>query len=195
MTTFRRDIETDGRHATVAFSTSIDQDAARRDFTMNALYADAAGYVIDPLGGLPDVGAHLPTTSLLIGLRDHIASAWRQHSRWKRFFVNSRAALGLDRQDSEKTLLCRCGADPRRRAYQARKKYRQRTYLPMQLHCTSLSTIRVSQIFANENDLHLRTSGIWRQLPFVVAIDDRQQFLIGDMSSRGSVAALAEIWP
>ena len=55
VTTFRRDIETDGRHATVAFSTSIHQDAARRDFTMNALYADAAGYVIDPLGGLPDV--------------------------------------------------------------------------------------------------------------------------------------------
>jgi poly(A) polymerase len=55
VTTFRRDIDTDGRHATVAFSTDIAQDAARRDFTMNALYADAAGTVIDPLDGLPDL--------------------------------------------------------------------------------------------------------------------------------------------
>ena len=40
VTTFRRDVETDGRHATVAFSTDVAEDAARRDFTMNALYAD-----------------------------------------------------------------------------------------------------------------------------------------------------------
>ncbi len=55
ITTFRQDTATDGRHATVSFTTSIAQDAARRDFTMNALYADAAGNVIDPLGGLDDV--------------------------------------------------------------------------------------------------------------------------------------------
>lgn len=55
VTTFRQDVETDGRHAVVAFTTSIAQDAARRDFTMNALYADAAGNIIDPLGGLTDV--------------------------------------------------------------------------------------------------------------------------------------------
>jgi poly(A) polymerase len=54
VTTFRRDVETDGRRAVVAFSTHIEEDAARRDFTMNALYADARGNVLDPLGGLPD---------------------------------------------------------------------------------------------------------------------------------------------
>ncbi|MFC0280619.1 CCA tRNA nucleotidyltransferase [Falsigemmobacter intermedius] len=55
ITTFRSDVETDGRHATVAFSKDIHEDAARRDFTMNALYADAAGEVIDPLGsGIAD---------------------------------------------------------------------------------------------------------------------------------------------
>ncbi|TGN45943.1 CCA tRNA nucleotidyltransferase, partial [Paracoccus liaowanqingii] len=60
VTTFRRDVETDGRHATVAFSTDLAEDAARRDFTMNALYADASGQVIDPVGGLPDlVARHL----------------------------------------------------------------------------------------------------------------------------------------
>ncbi|MFV0492535.1 MAG: CCA tRNA nucleotidyltransferase [Pseudorhodobacter sp.] len=57
VTTFRRDLETDGRHAVVAFSASVAEDAARRDFTMNALYADRQGQVIDPLDGLPDLMA------------------------------------------------------------------------------------------------------------------------------------------
>ena len=55
VTTFRRDVETDGRRAVVAFSDRIEDDARRRDFTMNALYADLSGKVIDPLGGLPDL--------------------------------------------------------------------------------------------------------------------------------------------
>ncbi len=55
ITTYRRDVETDGRRATVAFSKTIEEDAQRRDFTINALYADAQGRVIDPLGGLADI--------------------------------------------------------------------------------------------------------------------------------------------
>ena len=51
ITTLRRDVETDGRHAVVAFTDDWAEDAARRDFTMNALYADAAGAVFDPIGG------------------------------------------------------------------------------------------------------------------------------------------------
>jgi poly(A) polymerase len=57
ITTFRRDAQTHGRHATVEFSDNLAEDAARRDFTMNALYARADGQVIDPLGGLPDLMA------------------------------------------------------------------------------------------------------------------------------------------
>ncbi len=57
ITTFRRDVETDGRRAVVAFSDRMDDDALRRDFTMNALYADAAGVVHDPVGGLADIAA------------------------------------------------------------------------------------------------------------------------------------------
>jgi len=57
ITTLRSDLETDGRHAVVQFSDDIAQDAARRDFTMNALYAKADGEVIDPLDGLPDLQA------------------------------------------------------------------------------------------------------------------------------------------
>jgi len=55
ITTFRRDEDTDGRHATVAFSSDIAEDAARRDFTMNALYARSDGTVLDPLDGLADL--------------------------------------------------------------------------------------------------------------------------------------------
>lgn len=54
ITTLRRDVETDGRHAVVAFTNDWAEDAARRDFTMNALYLDAAGAVWDPVGGLED---------------------------------------------------------------------------------------------------------------------------------------------
>ena len=58
VTTFRRDVETFGRHAVVAFSTDVLEDAQRRDFTMNALYATADGTVLDPLGeGLADLAA------------------------------------------------------------------------------------------------------------------------------------------
>jgi len=57
ITTFRRDVETYGRRAKVAYSKAIHEDAARRDFTMNALYADADGKIIDPLGGLADLQA------------------------------------------------------------------------------------------------------------------------------------------
>ena len=55
VTTFRRDIETDGRRAVVAFAKTFEEDAARRDFTMNALYANTDGEVIDPVGGLSDL--------------------------------------------------------------------------------------------------------------------------------------------
>ena len=57
VTTFRRDVETDGRHARVRFSDDPADDARRRDFTMNALYAEADGTLVDPLGGLPDLRA------------------------------------------------------------------------------------------------------------------------------------------
>ncbi|HVZ03504.1 CCA tRNA nucleotidyltransferase [Hyphomicrobium sp.] len=58
VTTLRRDVETDGRHAVVAFATSWEEDARRRDFTINALYCDADGAVYDPIGGLADLRRH-----------------------------------------------------------------------------------------------------------------------------------------
>jgi poly(A) polymerase len=55
VTTLRRDIETHGRHATVAFGEDWVEDARRRDFTMNALYAGSKGDVYDPLEGAADL--------------------------------------------------------------------------------------------------------------------------------------------
>ena len=57
ITTLRRDVSTDGRRATVAFSQDWAEDASRRDFTMNALYADQTGQVFDPVGGIADLQA------------------------------------------------------------------------------------------------------------------------------------------
>ncbi len=55
VTTLRRDVETDGRHARVAFTNDWAVDAARRDFTINALYCSRDGRVFDPLGGMADL--------------------------------------------------------------------------------------------------------------------------------------------
>ncbi len=57
ITTFRRDVETDGRRAVVDFSDKIEEDALRRDFTMNALYCDPRGLIDDPMGGLADLNS------------------------------------------------------------------------------------------------------------------------------------------
>ena len=58
ITTLRKDVDTDGRHATVAFSTDWLDDARRRDFTMNTLLMDVSGKIFDPLGqGLDDLRA------------------------------------------------------------------------------------------------------------------------------------------
>ncbi len=57
VTTLRRDVETDGRHAVVAFTTDWAEDAKRRDFTMNALFASVDGEVFDTVGGVEDLKA------------------------------------------------------------------------------------------------------------------------------------------
>jgi poly(A) polymerase len=57
ITTLRRDVESFGRHARVAFTDDWAADAARRDFTMNALFLDGDGNLFDPIGGLADLRA------------------------------------------------------------------------------------------------------------------------------------------
>ncbi|RWQ42663.1 MAG: CCA tRNA nucleotidyltransferase [Mesorhizobium sp.] len=57
VTTLRADIETDGRRAKVSFGRDWKADAQRRDFTINALYAEADGTVVDLVGGIADIEA------------------------------------------------------------------------------------------------------------------------------------------
>lgn len=57
ITTLRTDVRTDGRHAEVAFGESFEEDAERRDFTVNAMYEDAAGRVYDYFTGREDLAA------------------------------------------------------------------------------------------------------------------------------------------
>jgi len=57
VTTLRRDVETDGRHATVEFTSDWEADAARRDFTINAMMADRDGNLYDWFGGEADLRA------------------------------------------------------------------------------------------------------------------------------------------
>ena len=55
ITTLRKDVSTDGRHANVEFISDWEEDAKRRDFTINAIYSDLKGEIYDPLGGLKDL--------------------------------------------------------------------------------------------------------------------------------------------
>lgn len=95
VTTLRRDLQTDGRRAVVAYTSSLEGDAARRDFTMNALYAQADGTVIDPLGGLADL---LARRVRFVG--DPQARITEDYFRILRFFrfyaIYGDQALGID---------------------------------------------------------------------------------------------------
>lgn len=55
VTTLREDVSTDGRRATVAYTSDWKADAERRDFTINAIYCDRRGVLFDPVGGLADI--------------------------------------------------------------------------------------------------------------------------------------------
>jgi poly(A) polymerase len=57
ITTLRRDVATDGRHAVVAYDVDWGADAARRDFTINAIYLSPDGTLFDPVGGQADLAA------------------------------------------------------------------------------------------------------------------------------------------
>ena len=103
VTTLRRDVETDGRRAVVAFTDDWQEDAARRDFTLNALYLDADGALYDPTGlGIADARARRirfvgePETRI----REDVLRILR--------FFRFHAAYGYDRLDADG--LAACGA-------------------------------------------------------------------------------------
>jgi poly(A) polymerase len=95
VTTLRRDVETDGRHAQVEFTDDWRADAERRDLTINALYADRHGEVHDHVGGIADIeAAHIR----FIGhAAERIAEDHLRILRFFRFFAH----YGKGRPDAE----------------------------------------------------------------------------------------------
>lgn len=83
VTTLRRDIETFGRQARVTFTTDWAEDAARRDFTLNALYCGQDGVVHDPVGGYPDLVAR--RVRFIGNARDRIREDYLRILRFFRF--------------------------------------------------------------------------------------------------------------
>ncbi|NJM51266.1 MAG: CCA tRNA nucleotidyltransferase [Sphingomonadales bacterium] len=105
ITTLRRDVSTDGRRATVAFSEDWREDAARRDFTLNALYADpVTGEVFDYFGGLNDLKTrHL---RFIGNAADRIDEDHLRILRYFRFL----ARFGGGKVNSEALVACADGA-------------------------------------------------------------------------------------
>lgn len=81
VTTFRKDVETDGRRAMVAYADRLEDDAHRRDFTINAIYARADGSLVDPLNGLADIA-----TRQIRFIDDATARIGEDYLRILRFF-------------------------------------------------------------------------------------------------------------
>jgi poly(A) polymerase len=106
ITTLRRDVATDGRRAVVAFSTDWHEDAARRDFTMNTLLADADGRIFDPTGaGLADLRA-----GLVRFVGDPAQRVAEDHLRIMRFF-RFHARYGRAAPDAAALAACALAAD------------------------------------------------------------------------------------
>ena len=100
VTTLRADVETDGRRARVRFGRDWKQDAERRDFTMNALYAMPDGVVIDLVGGLADIETR--TLRFIGDPEDRIREDYLRILRFFRFF----ARYGSGRPDAEGLKAC-----------------------------------------------------------------------------------------
>lgn len=100
VTTLRRDIETDGRHAVVEFGTDWKADAERRDLTINALYADDRGEVIDLVEGLKDIETR--TVRFIGDASQRIAEDHLRILRFFRFF----AYYGSGRPDADGLRAC-----------------------------------------------------------------------------------------
>ena len=100
VTTLRSDIATDGRRATVAYGRDWKEDAGRRDFTINALYARADGTVIDLVDGLADIETR--TVRFIGDAETRIREDYLRILRFFRFF----ARYGGGRPDGEGLKAC-----------------------------------------------------------------------------------------
>ena len=85
LTTLRKDISTDGRHAEVQFTSHWEEDAARRDFTINAIYVDPEGRIFDPYNGVIDLKNG--EIKFIGDAKDRIQEDYLRILRYLRFFT------------------------------------------------------------------------------------------------------------
>ncbi len=105
ITTLRRDVETDGRHATVDFTDDWIGDAKRRDFTINAMSASPDGAVFDPFNGISDL-AHGRVRFIGIA-HDRVKEDYLRILRFFRFH----GLFGRGDMDPDATAACRASAE------------------------------------------------------------------------------------
>jgi poly(A) polymerase len=86
ITSLRKDVSTDGRHAKVEFSTDWKEDAARRDFSINSIYSDKDGNLFDPFNGKKDL--ENGNINFIGNAENRIKEDYLRILRYVRFFVN-----------------------------------------------------------------------------------------------------------
>ncbi len=86
ITSLRKDVDTDGRHARVVFSENWKEDAARRDFTINSIYADLNGSLFDPFDGKKDLEKGI--INFIGDAETRIKEDYLRILRYIRFFLN-----------------------------------------------------------------------------------------------------------
>ena len=86
ITSLRKDIKTDGRHAKVQFSLDWKEDAARRDFSINSIYSDGEGNLFDPNNGKKDLDEG--SINFIGDAEDRIKEDYLRILRYIRFFIN-----------------------------------------------------------------------------------------------------------
>ena len=86
ITTLRKDIFTDGRHAKVEFSKDWKEDASRRDFTINSIYSDSDGNLFDPFNGKKDLENGI--INFIGDIDKRIKEDYLRILRYIRFFIN-----------------------------------------------------------------------------------------------------------
>ncbi len=86
ITSLRKDVSTDGRHAKVEFSSDWKEDAARRDFSINSIYSDKDGNLFDPYNGKKDLESG--NINFIGDSENRIKEDYLRILRYIRFFIN-----------------------------------------------------------------------------------------------------------
>ncbi|NNE57639.1 MAG: CCA tRNA nucleotidyltransferase [Hellea sp.] len=142
ITTLRKDVETDGRRAVIAYTEDWAEDAMRRDFTINALYADPDGTVFDPSGqGLDDIKSR---RFRFVG--DANARVREDYLRILRYFRFLAWYAGSDKIDADALKACRDNRDG------LRQLSSERIWMELKKFLKAPSPVRAAQIMLT-NDI------------------------------------------